>query len=682
MLQKALNLHQSGQLDEALLLYNKVLKKDKNNGDALNLKGILLASSGKLEEAKKTFERAVKLYPKNIDFKYSLQNLYRDSGDLSLSKNLLVEILKLDKNHLSSLKALASLYYNQKKYLEAKFYYSHYNELNSLDFESVYCLAHCFYLEKKYLKAISLFQKCLLLDSANTLSVLMIGVSYLKLKKYDIAVQFFDMILELDPENKDSLYFKSTSLFSGDKFQEAYEIISFLFKKDPNFKSTLSKYINYSKACLLEYPQSLEKKLNKTIFDAGDIEECIEEPYETLRRTDNLELNLKCAKQFVSLIESKVKTSKFKYIHKQKIKVAYLSGDFHEHPVGISIEGVLKNHSDKEIEFCMISLKSCTGSEMSKRIRSTNIKFYDCSKLSKLELVEKVKSLNLSILVDLIGHYNDVCIDLHLNRVAALQVWYLGYAGTSGCKAIDYLISDKICIPQESKKFYTEKIFYLDQIYHSYTPINDLKKVKVGPLNCLENGTFTLGLFTNSTKISIGLLDSICKLLLNLPQAILVVNSINKFALNNLLKKLESKGINKSRCIVFPFLEERSVYLKKITCIDLLLDTEVHNAHSTLLDFLYMGIPAIGLRGNQFSARVSASFLENIGLSELVADSFLEYYEIISDLYFNKDKYIVLRQKLSNNLKTTTMFDPKKKAKDLESAYKTMWKKYLESRKS
>ena len=45
-------------------------------------------------------------------------------------------------------------------------------------------------------------------------------------------------------------------------------------------------------------------------------------------------------------------------------------------------------------------------------------------------------------------------------RCAPIQINYLGYPGTSATNFIDYIIADKILIPKESQKYYSEKIVY------------------------------------------------------------------------------------------------------------------------------------------------------------------------------------------------------------------------------
>ena len=49
--------------------------------------------------------------------------------------------------------------------------------------------------------------------------------------------------------------------------------------------------------------------------------------------------------------------------------------------------------------------------------------------------------------------------------MAPIQISYLGYPGSTGANCMDYLIADKVIIPEKYKKFYTEKIIYMPNCY-------------------------------------------------------------------------------------------------------------------------------------------------------------------------------------------------------------------------
>ena len=54
---------------------------------------------------------------------------------------------------------------------------------------------------------------------------------------------------------------------------------------------------------------------------------------------------------------------------------------------------------------------------------------------------------------------------IFLNKIAPIQINFLGYPGTSASNKIDYIVADKIVIPEKNKKFFSEKIIYLPNSY-------------------------------------------------------------------------------------------------------------------------------------------------------------------------------------------------------------------------
>jgi predicted O-linked N-acetylglucosamine transferase (SPINDLY family) len=74
---------------------------------------------------------------------------------------------------------------------------------------------------------------------------------------------------------------------------------------------------------------------------------------------------------------------------------------------------------------------------------------------------------------------------------------------------------------------------------------------------------------------------------------------------------------------------------------------------------------------------MSSSILTAIGLSELVVHSIEGYESLAIDLAHNPAKLQTIRQKLARNLTTEPLFDTPRFARNLEKAYKEMWKIFM-----
>ena len=85
-------------------------------------------------------------------------------------------------------------------------------------------------------------------------------------------------------------------------------------------------------------------------------------------------------------------------------------------------------------------------------------------------------------------------------KPAPLQVSWIGYVGTTGLAAMDYLIADRFHVPPGSEHHYRERIIRLPDGYVCFDPPPDAPAV--GPLPALQNGHVTFGCFNNTAKIS------------------------------------------------------------------------------------------------------------------------------------------------------------------------------------
>jgi predicted O-linked N-acetylglucosamine transferase (SPINDLY family) len=144
---------------------------------------------------------------------------------------------------------------------------------------------------------------------------------------------------------------------------------------------------------------------------------------------------------------------------------------------------------------------------------------------------------------------------------------------------------------------------------------------------------------------------------------------------NNIIKKAKGKGFDTNR-IIFADRVELDIHLARHRLADVFLDTFPYNAHTTTSDALWAGLPVITRTGESFASRVAASLLNSIGLNELVASNQNEYENIAVDLANNVKKLLFIKNKLNNNLKTTSLFDTQKFTNNIEEAYKNVYEIY------
>jgi predicted O-linked N-acetylglucosamine transferase (SPINDLY family) len=313
---------------------------------------------------------------------------------------------------------------------------------------------------------------------------------------------------------------------------------------------------------------------------------------------------------------------------------------------------------------------------MRKRLEESFEHFIDATTYSDNQVANLVKELEIDILVDLMGFTKDSRTSILARRSAPIQVNYLGYPGTMGAEYIDYIIADRIVIPENRNEFYSEKITVLPNSYQ----VNDSKRP-------ISNKTFTraeLGLpptgfvfccFNNNYKITPRVFDCWMRILKQVEDCLLWLLEDNTTVATSLRKEAEVRGVNAER-LIFAKRMPLADHLARHRLIDLFLDTLPYNAHTTASDALWAGLPVLTCLGETFAGRVAASLLNAIRLPELVTTTLEGYERLAIELATNPEKLARIKRKLADNRLTTPLFDTKLFTKHIEAAYTAMYERH------
>jgi len=398
-------------------------------------------------------------------------------------------------------------------------------------------------------------------------------------------------------------------------------------------------------------------------------------PFNLLQTTAGLDLQRLCAENFSEDRFPKHDMSSSRYIQKMpgdKIRIGYFSSDFREHPVGILMENLLKMHDREQFEVYGFFLNSPTGDAVEGRLLDGFNVAINLMGVSDPEAFDLIVSRQLDIAIDLNGHTSGARTALFARKIAAIQVNYLGYAGTSGTHFYNALIADELAIPLEHQAHYSEPIVYLPNSFFpvdTSIPVESFGALPSRASQGLPEAGFIFACFNNAYKITPHIFDLWMNLLKEVPASVLWLSKPSPKALLNLQKEAENRGVDSSRLIFATRTLGRSEHLSRLRLADLFLDTPNYNAHATAADALWAGLPVLTQIGNTFSGRVAASQISAMGLNELIADSEVEY--IAKALEFAKQPEALksIRQKLEANRAHTPLFNTKQYVKDLEFLY-------------
>ncbi|MDB5847822.1 MAG: acetylglucosamine transferase [Rhodoferax sp.] len=364
-----------------------------------------------------------------------------------------------------------------------------------------------------------------------------------------------------------------------------------------------------------------------------------------------------------------------RYRHR-KIRLAYVSPDFREHPVGHLMAGVFERHDKNRFENIAISLGIDDQSRLRARMVAAFDHFIDARAMGSEQVARLMREMEVDIAVDLGGYTSDTRTEIFAHRPAPVQVNYLGYPGTMGTPYHDYIIADRHTIPPEHQAFYTERVAYLPD---TYLPTDNSVQIAERTPTRAECGLPDTGIvfcsFSHDYKISPPVFDVWMRLLAQVPGSVLWLVSRGEVAQRNLRVAAEARGVDASRLVFAGRVPRVENHLARYRQADLFLDTHPYNAHTTAADALMAGLPVLTYMGGSFPSRVAGSLLHAIGLPELATQSLAAYEALALRLTREPALLADLKTRLQANLVTHPLFDTEAMSGHLEAIYIAMWRR-------
>ncbi len=359
----------------------------------------------------------------------------------------------------------------------------------------------------------------------------------------------------------------------------------------------------------------------------------------------------------------------------RKIRLGYLSCDFHQHATALLMVEMLEAHDGERFELHAYSYGADDGLGMRQRLQASFDHFHDISALSDKQAARAIHAHGIDILIDLKGYTAGTRTALLMYRPAPLQVSFLGYPGTLGGAWCDYLVSDRFITPTSAAGDFSEALACLP---HSYQPHGGPAQIGPAPTReaaGLPEQGLVLCCFNQAYKFTPEVFDIWCGLLDRNPGSVLWLLR-NEQAEGNLRGEAMQRGIAPHRLVFAPDLPQAE-HLARLQLADLVLDTSPYNAHTTASDALWAGVPLVTCAGDTFASRVAGSLLHAVGLAELVTHTLDDYADLAHALAADPGRLHTLRSKLAEQRQLAPLFDVAAYTLSLEALYGAMWARHL-----
>jgi predicted O-linked N-acetylglucosamine transferase (SPINDLY family) len=599
-----------------------------------------------------------------------------ENGNLNESKKLCLEILKDEPKNFDILHLLGIISFQLKDYKKSSELISEAIKINPKDAETYNNMGIALKELNQFDIAHNNFCNAIKLKPDYAEAHYNCGVILKELEQEENAIKSFKLATKFKKNYAEAYHSLGNIFFERKKFNEALQNFYQSYKINPKLNYLLSSII-YTKHRICEW-----NSFDKDLLDLENVilnEKNKINPFLTLSFYESPQLQKTSAEIFVKN-EYDVQTNqnyKFHNQTKKKIRIAYYSADFRNHPMSYLLANLYELHDKNKFEIIGISFGPDKDDEMRKRVSSAFDEFYDVRLKTEDEIVKFSRELKIDIAIDLMCFTKYHKFGIFVKRCAPIQVNYLGYPGTSGTNYLDYIIADKILIPKESQKYYSEKIAYLPDTYQANDSTKKISdKIFTREELGLPKDGFVFCCFNNNYKITPQVFDIWMRLLKRIENSVLWILSENINISKNLKKEATIRGVDFNR-IVFAERIKMNEHLARQKVADLFIDTFPYTGHTTASDALWVGLPVLTRIGKSFASRVSTSLLNAIGLSALVTNSEKEYEDFAIELATNSPKLKEIKNKLKNNKNTKPLFNTQVFARNIEKAYSLMYERYL-----
>lgn len=490
------------------------------------------------------------------------------------------------------------------------------------------------------------------------------GKAFAALQRLDPAIASFDRAVALMPGYGDTLLNYALALQKKGRFDEASHLLARLAVIEPEHK-----YLLFGLACgaLQNCDWAAQERLLPRLSAECRTGKSLVQPLTLLGYFDDPEMLRASSAQYLNSVSGAEPIAAAKPLLRphDRIRIAYVSGDFHEHATAYLMADLFERHNRSRFDVYGISFGPNDRSQMRGRLERAFDRFFDVTSCSDADVVGLLRDLEVDIAVDLKGFTFGERPGIFARRAAPIQVNYLGYPGTMAGDFWDYIIADPVVLPRAEQPFYSEQIVHLSCCYQANDPARPGGTAPSRVSQSLPETGFVFCCFNNHWKITKPVFDIWMRLLKAVPGSVLWL--IQGSAAGTLRREAQARGIEIDRLIFAPTVRP-GVHLARLGLADLVLDTLPYNAHTTASDALWAGVPMVTCRGKTFAGRVGASLLTAIGLPELIAEDLTAYETFALRLARRGDELGLLRDKLAVNKHAAALFDADEFRRNIELA--------------
>jgi predicted O-linked N-acetylglucosamine transferase (SPINDLY family) len=667
-LQTAVEHHRAGRRREAETIYRELIQRRPESPELHYNLANLLKSDARLDEAIEGFEAAIALRPHYPDALNNLALVLLQQGKCDEAITCCRRAIAIAPDHLAACNNLGNALRRMGRLDEAIECYQHALSHPPRQAATLNNLGSAMKDAGQLPSALRCFHEALLLEPARAETHNHLGVVLKMIDLLDDALLFFQRALQIQPD-----------------YPEALNNLGLLFKDMARLDEAI--------AC---FERALATKPPRADVHSNLLYTLLFHPTRNVQLVHELQRWNSLHARFLQATAGAHHTDK---TSGRRLKIGYVSPDFRHHCAASFLLPLLASHDHEKFEIhCFAGV--IRPDDMTERFMKLADRWHSTVGWSDEEMAWRICEHRIDILVDCTLHLAGNRLLVFARKPAPLQVSWLGYPGSTGLSAIDYRITDPHLEPVDARAC-AEEPYRLPETFWCYDPLEgpgfrvqgsgkegkdatssateaSAGATEVNDLPGETNGFVTFGCLNNFCKINEPLLRMWSSVLRRVPKSRLILLAPSGSPRRWVLEVLATEQIECSR-LQFELSRSRSEYLRLYHQIDIALDSFPYNGHTTSLDALWMGVPVVTLAGSSAVSRAGVCHLNNLELSEFIANNAEEFVEIGASLAEDLARLARLRKTLRPRMERSPLMDATRFARNMENAYLELWRRTAEA---
>ena len=707
-------LHQAGRGQESVELLRRAVASNPDAADCQVNLGVVLAAQKRFEEAIVPFQRAVSLRPDLAQAHYNLANTLIETGRTEEAIAAYQRATSLQPAYADAWFHLGSVLHSLARTDEAIAAYQRAIGLRPNWPEAHNNLGGIFQERHQPHEALPYYRQAAALAPQLAEIHSNLSAVLLEIAKLDEAVAEARRAVALRPEDARSHLCLANALRQSGDSPAAVEVYDRAIALQPEYPEAFAnrgsalKDMGQLDAAIESYRRAIAIRptfgeayatLAACLRDRGDLDESIE----TYRKAEELtglpwiggnllytlhfhpdydsrrlfEEHVRWNKRYARPLAGAIRPRTNDRSQQRRLRIGYVSCDLRHHAVGRFMLPLLTNHRREDFDICCYS-DTLRSDAMTDQLRSHTVVWRDTLGMSDKRFADLVREDRIDLLVDLSMHARTGRMLAFAQKPAPVQVSYLAYCSTSGLDTMDYRISDPYLDPVgEDESVYFERTIRLPRSYWCYAPPQIAPPV--GPLPALGAGFVTFGCLNTYAKVTVPTLRAWARILSRVPTARLIIHCLEGSHRDKARELFANEGVDPGRLEFISYMTGTK-YFEKYNEIDIALDPFPYAGGTTTCDALWMGVPTVSLTGNTAVSRGGLSILSNLGMPQWVTADLDRYTEIAVDLASDLPRLAELRASLRPRMLGSPLMDAPQFARDIEAAYRFMWRKWCEEK--